>query len=237
MSTTALAQRTDEERARGHFQAASSYFDEGEYEQAIREFQRAYDLSQRAGLLYNIALANERLGRYAEAAAMLRRYLTDEAEIPNRAALERRAQSLERRAAGGQTPEEPPVVEVEVGRPQPEPAPSGAPLPVGAIVSFSAAAAGLILYGVAGGLALDAYSVVQNDCGATMSCTEEDVSSIRTLAAVADAGLGLAIVGAALGGVLLAVELGSGSGDRQSSIRVTPTASTDGAGVLVGGAF
>jgi Tfp pilus assembly protein PilF len=228
------------ERARGHFQAGSSYFEEGDYESAIREFQRAYDLSRRAGLLYNLALSHERLGHYAEAAQLLRRYLSEDAEIPNRTALERRAERLEARARG----ETPPPAADPTDPTQPPNATTpetteggGAPLPIGSIISFSIAGAGLILYAIAGGVALSGYSALETGCGATTSCTESEVSDVRTMAAVADVGLGVAAVGAAAGAILLVVELSSSGGSQASNVRVSPVASADGVGISIGGVF
>ncbi len=221
--------QSDEERARQHFAAGRSHFEEGSYEAAITEFQQAYDLSQRPGLLYNLALAHERLARYAEAAALIRRYLAEDPDAQNRSSLERRAENLEQRAAAGQEGDDVPRDPEGSGHP--------APMPIGTIVSFSGAGAGLILYGIAGGLLLDAYSRVENGCGATMDCEPEEVSDVRTFAALADVGLAVAIAGAALGVVFLVVELGGGSNASASALRITPIASADSAGVLVGGAF
>lgn len=98
--STAVAQ---DDRARFHFQAGTSYYEAGDYEDALREFDRAYALSQRHQLLYNLSLCHQQLGNLDEAANFLERYLNQVEEIPNRANLERRLENFRRRAAETET--------------------------------------------------------------------------------------------------------------------------------------
>jgi tetratricopeptide (TPR) repeat protein len=63
-----------DEQARAHFEAGVSYLDDGDYDLAVREFTRAYELSHRAGLLYNLYVAHERSSHLAEAIDYLSRY-------------------------------------------------------------------------------------------------------------------------------------------------------------------
>jgi Tfp pilus assembly protein PilF len=56
-AASASAQSSDDERARGHFLAGSSYFDQGRYDQAAEQFETAYSLSPRSQLLLNAAAA------------------------------------------------------------------------------------------------------------------------------------------------------------------------------------
>lgn len=96
---TASAQDTDE-RARTHFQSGTAYFDAGNYESGLREFQEAYDLSGRPGLLYNLYLCEERLGHLPEAATHLERYLAEVEDLgERRGVLEQRLENIRRRAA------------------------------------------------------------------------------------------------------------------------------------------
>ncbi|MEZ4253043.1 MAG: hypothetical protein R3B99_32955 [Polyangiales bacterium] len=90
----------DDRRARVHFESGRQYFDEGEYERAVEEFTRAYELSGRPALLMNVASGLERLGRYAEAADRMQAY-HDQAEdtVPTREVLARRIANLRERAA------------------------------------------------------------------------------------------------------------------------------------------
>jgi tetratricopeptide (TPR) repeat protein len=86
LPSTALGQ---DRLARTHYEAGSAYYQQGRYEEALREFEEAYRLSsegRRAVLHYNIGLAHERLGHLTDAIDALRRYLegspnADDAEI------------------------------------------------------------------------------------------------------------------------------------------------------------
>ena len=65
-SVPAAAQDLDEsldEEARAIFQAGRTAYDAARYEDALRHFQHAYRLSTRPELLYNVALAADRLRR------------------------------------------------------------------------------------------------------------------------------------------------------------------------------
>jgi tetratricopeptide (TPR) repeat protein len=86
-------------RARRHFASGESYYAEGSYEDAVREFTRAYELSGRAMLLYNLYLAEERSGLYRDAASHLERYLVEVSDIADRELLESRLRNLRERVA------------------------------------------------------------------------------------------------------------------------------------------
>lgn len=75
-------------------------YNEGRFADAATLFEQAYALSPRPLLLFNLANAQERAERYAEAAANLRRYQAD-APIEEHAALAERIANLERLAQGG----------------------------------------------------------------------------------------------------------------------------------------
>jgi tetratricopeptide (TPR) repeat protein len=240
-----------DERARLHFASGASYFDAGNYERALEEFQTAFDLSQRADLLYNIYLSHERLGNLAEAIANLERYLAGvEMDAERRAVLEQRLANLRARAAASET--EPPTPQ-ETGadpptetdtsaadttetRTSPAPAPAPAPSPAddsgsdlstAALFAFIAAGTGLVLAGVFGTMALVEYNGLDDDCGP--ACSDDQVSSLRTFNLIADISLGVAILGTILGTVLQAT-----GGDDDEPI---PTAwlAPDGAGLAIGG--
>ena len=95
-----------DDAGRIHFMAGASDYESGDYEHALLEFQRAYELSQRPALFYNIALSYQQLGDLAHAIEYLDRYLNEVEDIPNRAALERRRENLRRRLAAQQAAEQ-----------------------------------------------------------------------------------------------------------------------------------
>jgi hypothetical protein len=74
--TSAASERADEE-ASTRFRRGLERFEEGDYTLALVEFERAYQLAPNYKALYNIALVNMQLGRYAAAYHAFSRYLHD----------------------------------------------------------------------------------------------------------------------------------------------------------------
>jgi hypothetical protein len=71
----ASAQAAPMDDAKAAFQAGKEAFERGEYENALANFLRANQLVPAPSLQYNIGNCQERLARYAEAAAAFERYL------------------------------------------------------------------------------------------------------------------------------------------------------------------
>lgn len=65
------------EEASTRFKRGLQLFDEGDYTLALVEFERAYQLAPNYRALYNIALVDMQLGRYADAARTFEQYLHD----------------------------------------------------------------------------------------------------------------------------------------------------------------
>lgn len=228
-----------DERARTHFDAGRLHYEEGAYDRALVEFQRAWELSRRPVLLVNLATVQERLAMYTEAAENLREYLRLEPDVDGRARLERRIANLERlereRSEGGEdAPSSAPAT-----APATAPASAAASAPNGpdegllggAIAAFAAAGVGAVLMGAFGGLALGAESELASGCGATGACTDAEVADANTFALVSDIGLGAALAGAAAGTVLLIVALTSSGGSSGESAVLAPWLSPEGAGI------
>ena len=214
-----------QDRARLHFEAGASYYEAGDYEDALREFHRAFDLSEEPKLYYNFSLCHAQLDQYAEAADAMQNYLDQVPDIENRSNLEIRVTNLRERAVGG-------VVDDGQGE---ESADGGGVSPV-AIAGFAVAGAGAVMLGVFGGLALAERSDLDADpCSETRTC---DAGGLRTKAVLADVGLGLLVVGAALGTVFLLIG-GDDDDDATETARwrVTPSVSRDGAGLSARGVF
>lgn len=76
-SAVAPALPQSELEARAHFRSGSDYFDAGDYADAAREFDLAYELSGRPALLYNVYLAHERLGNLDRAVEALSAFLEE----------------------------------------------------------------------------------------------------------------------------------------------------------------
>lgn len=79
-----------EEEARALFNAGVAAFDAGRFEDALWSFQRAYDRSGRAQLLYNVAQCQDRMRRDDEALAAFERYLELVPNANNRMQVEAR---------------------------------------------------------------------------------------------------------------------------------------------------
>ncbi len=221
-----------QDRARLHFEAGASYYEAGDYEDALREFTRSYELSHEPKLFYNFSLCHAQLGRYEQAAEDLERYLREVSEIENRGNLERRLINLRERASddgeggGDARPED----ELETGE-----ADEGLSISPVAIAGFAAAGAGAVMLGVFGGLALGEQSDLDADpCSATRTC---DASGLRTKAILADVGLGLLVAGAVVGTVFLFIG-GDDDGDGETARwSVSPAVSRDGAALSAQGVF
>jgi tetratricopeptide (TPR) repeat protein len=222
----ARAQSTDEQ-AQAHFQSGTLYFDRGEYEHAVREFEAAYELSGRVPLLYNLYLANERLGQYGQAASALERYLDQTEDVPTRDSLEARLATLERRAAQQAAGEDP-----DQG------ATDGAAMPLPAWIAFGVGAAGLATFAVAGGLALAEDRSLAARCGpdAGRTCTGDDVARLDRRNTTADVGLGIGVAGAVTGLVLWLVLRDRGA-DRRTGTAWGPWLPPGGAGLSAQGRF
>ena len=102
LSVPALAQSTeDEEQAKALYVRGEEAYAEEEFEQALKYWQAAYDLSGRPLILYNMASAYEKLGRYPKAIESLDEYWRFAPES-ERGIIERRINSLEAKLDPGQ---------------------------------------------------------------------------------------------------------------------------------------
>lgn len=224
----AYAQQVDaasDRMARAHFESGLAYYSRGDYGEAIRAFQEAYDISRRPQLLHNLYLSHERLGQFDEAIGFLRRFLAEAENIPTRATLEARLANLEARRAEappdgepppnpdpapGPEPESEPTPDL-TPEPEPEPDPTPEPTPdptpvtpdsgganVVGIVSIAVAGAGAVLFGVLAALAKGESADLASDCGADAGrrCTDDEVSSLERYTLLADIGLGVTVLGA-----------------------------------------
>lgn len=246
------AQTSDDEQAHVHFQVAASYYEQANYESALREFLEAYRLSHRSQLYYNLSLCYQQLGDLANAVDYLDRYLREITDIPNRASLETRLENLRARLAAQQAGTPPPpdttgtettTTTVETSTETTEGTETsttsttsttssasssgggGDSLNVGAIVGFSVAGLGLILGATFTGLAASENGSISGmPCATTRTCTDSQLSGMRTDALVADVMWGVSLVGAAAGLVLLLVNPGGGGGssDAHASLRLVP---------------
>jgi tetratricopeptide (TPR) repeat protein len=121
----AAALTEDEERAKAHFLAGQSYYDQAAYADALKEFNEAYRISKRPALLYNIARCYEGLDELDKAVASLQDYLAQSQTADDREPVQQRIKNLQGRLAA-RLPRHPPV---ERGEPKPAPPQPTPPAP------------------------------------------------------------------------------------------------------------
>lgn len=239
-------------RARVYFEAAMAYFDEGEYERAIPQFERALDLTTAPEILYNLYISYERIAQFDKATVYLRTYLSVVGDIDGRAQLLSRLEALERRAreSDEEEVEEPETDDAAPVRELPadaQPRTAGdAPPPaaasagtdegsmVGPIVSYLIAGAGVVALAVGGALALKRDSDLASRCDG--SCTSDDVAPLRRASITADVGLGIAIAGALVGTLLVLLGRESAN-DASASVDLAPTVGRNEGGLVLHGRF
>ena len=91
--------------------------------------------------------------------------------------------------------------------------------------------------GALGGMALGEYESLRTGCGASQSCTQEQVADANTFALISDIGMGLTIAGLAAGTAFLIVALTSGSEGSadQAALQLTPWAGPNAGGLSLSG--
>jgi tetratricopeptide (TPR) repeat protein len=235
----ALAQGSlaSDDLARRHFESGVAYLEESDLENAMKAFQKAYDLSRRPTILLNIATVQERRGDLAAAIEALEGYLSAEPHGEHAATTRLRIQNLQKRLDAAQAEaDEPPAATapstppanaaaptpapVPAAPPPPAPAPvvadDGAPVAVYALLGLGGAATLTAI--VTGVLANGEHARAERDC--SPYCTRSDVSTGKTLALVSTIATGAAIVGGGLGLTLLFTSSSAGAAAPRTEVRV-----------------
>jgi tetratricopeptide (TPR) repeat protein len=87
--------------ARRHFERGEKLFALGRFDDALEEYQTAFDAKPLPGFLYNIGQCYRNLGDYDQAIFSFKKYLKLEPDAPNREAVERLIEDLEDKKAHG----------------------------------------------------------------------------------------------------------------------------------------
>ncbi|MCB9631243.1 MAG: hypothetical protein H6721_03730 [Sandaracinus sp.] len=241
--------RATDQLAAQYFQVGVAAFSEGAFERALQSFRDAYELSGRDVLLYNMGLAADRLQRIEEAKGYYERYLAGVVNPDNGAAVRSRiriideALAQQRQATPTQAEPEnpepveaaPPTEESNDGPAEatPEPTPNPERSLAGPVTFFALAGAGLVSFGVAGGLALGKKSDLEDSCAP--ACSAADTEGGRRAALAADVALGVAVAGAIVGTIWWIVGRPSNANDE--GVAVAPWIGPNGAGLGVRGAL
>src|SRR5262245_8481114 len=98
---TARADDPATRSARRHFERGEKLFALGKFDEALEEYQTAFDAKPLPGFLYNIGQCYRNLGDYDQAIFSFKKYLKLEPEAPNKEAVERLIEELEEKQAQG----------------------------------------------------------------------------------------------------------------------------------------
>jgi tetratricopeptide (TPR) repeat protein len=209
----AASARAEENKdvARAYFQAGVVFYDQGKYERALNEFQRAQALSHNAELYFNMAACEEHMDHYQAAALLLKQYILEKPNAPDRSNVESRVKALEERDERLHRPDgEITPLPVQPPPAQPAPPPPSAPgQPIGGFVALGVTAA----LGVAA-IGLGSYTVVhhgdlKSGCGATVTgCSSSDISGLHGTAIGTDVLIGLTAAAAVATVVVFVLERG-----------------------------
>src|SRR3569623_375482 len=113
----------DAATAHEHAQKATTFYKLAKYDDAIREFEAAYEAKSDPALLYNIAQCHRLAGHDGEALRLYRNYLRDAPRGPYHAQAEQWIATLEKAAA--ERPAPPPAVAPPETPPTPPPVETG----------------------------------------------------------------------------------------------------------------
>jgi tetratricopeptide (TPR) repeat protein len=231
-----------EQEAKSHFKVGKSLYESGRFAEAAVEWSRAYELSQRVELLYNVYVAYRDASDLPHAIDALRRYLQGaELDDATRVNLQARLRAMEEANAKAPvvavTPTAPAAQPATTAQPvEPAPAPAAQPAAASPVAAPAPATtanddggrsiAPFVLYGVSGALLVAAsvtgIVVMGNEKDIEDHCPNDECSdpdtldkldSTKTLAVVTDVLWITGVISAGLGTALLLVDSGSGGGE------------------------
>lgn len=252
---TDAAQDVTSSDARALYQEGSRRYHAGEYDQAALLFERAYALSGASALLLNLAQAYRLRGPTfcAQSLSLYRRYLESKPDSEHRDEVEQRIAEMD---ACVRTSPPRPTTAVDAEPTAAAPAPPTAPMtPAPAApepdrssrpsslrtlgwVGLGVGAAGWIVAGVGGGIALSQEASLSDLCRSDGGCPETETRRIdryETARAVAIGGAVVGVIGVGIGvaGLVAGSRASSPRETRGSSLQVVWT----GTGAGICGAF
>lgn len=201
---------TPDDLARRHFESGAAYFQEGDYENALRAYQKAYELSKRPLILVNIANVHERTGQLPLAVEALRAYIAAAPDAADVETVRLRIANIEKRIAAEPAPSAsaapsaapvPTSSSAPVAAPPPVAPPAAeAPSRAPALIVLSIGGLALVGAGVTGYLASSDYDDKKSSCAPR--CSGSDVDGVKSMALTSTVLTGVGIVGLGVGAAL-----------------------------------
>ena len=210
--TAPVAAQADDElaEARVLFERAAEDYEANRFEDALRGFERVYEITANADVLYNVGRTLERLRRDDEALVIYQRYLDMNPEGSDRSAVEARVTVLRRVVSERDAESEPGSPPDPIAEPEPEPIDNRGPAVEG-IVLASVGGALIVTGAILLGAGAADFATVQS---AEMGSVWDDFAPIQDRAGVLT-GIGVPFLvvgtGALIGGIVWA--LGDGGGE------------------------
>lgn len=178
-AATAPSPDASDLEARARFESGRLAFEAGRYEEALADFTRSYELSQRGLILFNIGLVHDRLRRDGEALDAFERYLAAVPDAENRTEVESRIAVLRRALAERQQAPQP-TTPMPMPDGPPPPAPSAASsqslYEIGGWTATGIAVAAGIGAAVMWAVANDQYAQLDARCGAA-GCPRSEIDA------------------------------------------------------------
>jgi tetratricopeptide (TPR) repeat protein len=254
-SLSVPARADSDEDAREAYYTGDNHYAAGRYEEALKYFEKAYALSKRPQLLYNIANAYERMGDYEAAAGYLRKYLKSpdaedvssvrqrirrlemNAEAKDREVKEAKESRIKQAEIENKPPVDPdPLPEVELR----ETTEDGARASRKPAYLFLAGSGAAIITATIFGLAAESAAAdAEEVCtggGLCPETAEDALNRERRFALIADVSLVVGLASAGVG-VYLLLKDSDDKEKKPTAVRVEPTLYRGGGGIGLSGHF
>ncbi|MBW2463330.1 MAG: bacterial transcriptional activator domain-containing protein, partial [Deltaproteobacteria bacterium] len=195
------------ERAELHFELAEAHFAAERYEDALVELQTVRDVTGSDEVLYNMGRCYEAMGRPAAAMRQYERFLAADIQGSLHEDATVRLANLREQVASAE--------DDEADGPG-----------VGTYIGLALGGAGLAVGAVFGLMTLVEDGNLMGGCGATGTCSGEELSDIRAYRTVADIAFMTAAIAGTAGVIALILWANEGDGDDgvegADTVRVTP---------------
>jgi hypothetical protein len=204
----AIPENANDAEAKKLYKDGDRRYAEGRYEEAIRNFERAYALSKRPLILFAIANTYERMGEYEKARQHLQRFVLD-SPSGDVDAVRQRIRQLEKRVAARK------AFDAEIAKlrarpieckekvcPVYTPPPASSKLPIVFWATGGVAAVSAVIFGT---VARGAHNDAKEGCGALpgsklcSAASRSDIDRERRFALLTDISIGLTVISAGVG--------------------------------------